>query len=247
MYMLTFLTPRCKRLSTALHCQSTQSYGRHNTRFIMDFLTNYRRNVFKRYSQVSGEDAGSEFGEENHKANDHANLGQEERSRVWVVLTWFFALMSTYLVFKNWELRNNNGFGTYGGGFDTEFLPATRAIRSIKTRFSGSPRFDETGEEYFLPNSDISVFAGPPSPVVDEGWNRITGGIGGLYFLVTDEEAKQSWGESLDEYWDDRRGGYRAGLDVFHSLHCLNHIRMALYPEYYTQHKVHGRKHTGTS
>lgn len=106
-------------------------------------------------------------------------------------------------------------------------MPATRAIRSIKTRFSGSPRFDETGEEYFLPNSDISVFAGPPSPVVDEGWNRITGGIGGtfsrlaslqiqlmiqgLYFLVTDEEAKQSWGESLDEYWDDRRGGYRAG------------------------------------
>lgn len=28
--------------------------------------------------------------------------------------------------------------------------------------------------------------------------------------------------------------GYRVGLEVFHQLHCLNLLRMATYPEYYT-------------
>lgn len=29
--------------------------------------------------------------------------------------------------------------------------------------------------------------------------------------------------------------GYRVGLEVFHQLHCLNLLRMATYPEYYTK------------
>ena len=29
--------------------------------------------------------------------------------------------------------------------------------------------------------------------------------------------------------------GYRVGLEVFHQLHCLNLLRMATYPDYYTK------------
>jgi hypothetical protein len=29
--------------------------------------------------------------------------------------------------------------------------------------------------------------------------------------------------------------GYRVGIEVFHQLHCLNLLRMATYPEYYTK------------
>jgi hypothetical protein len=36
---------------------------------------------------------------------------------------------------------------------------------------------------------------------------------------------------------DPRTGetGYRVGLEVFHQLHCLNLLRMATYPDYYTK------------
>lgn len=34
--------------------------------------------------------------------------------------------------------------------------------------------------------------------------------------------------------------GYRAGVEVFHQLHCLNLIRQAVYKEYYSQEEVGG-------
>ncbi|EUC43978.1 hypothetical protein COCMIDRAFT_38105 [Bipolaris oryzae ATCC 44560] len=164
-------------------------------RFIIAFLKYPRRSLFKRYSRVSDEDFGLEFGEKHYKTTSHTNVGSEKRFRIWVALAWFFALTSAELIFNNWELRNDNDFRTCGGRFDTEFLPATQAIKFIKTRLPSSPRIGETGEKYFLPNSNIFASAGSPSPVVDKAWNISTGEIG----------------ESSDEYSDDRRGGYRTG------------------------------------
>lgn len=34
--------------------------------------------------------------------------------------------------------------------------------------------------------------------------------------------------------------GYRAGLEVFHQLHCLNLLRQSSYPEYYNRTEVGG-------
>lgn len=34
--------------------------------------------------------------------------------------------------------------------------------------------------------------------------------------------------------------GYRAGVEVFHQLHCLNLIRQAIYKDYYGQEEVGG-------
>jgi hypothetical protein len=33
----------------------------------------------------------------------------------------------------------------------------------------------------------------------------------GRYILITEAEAKKAWGEDIQEFWDDQRGGYVAG------------------------------------
>ncbi|KAF2187882.1 hypothetical protein K469DRAFT_568210 [Zopfia rhizophila CBS 207.26] len=56
--------------------------------------------------------------------------------------------------------------------------------------------------------------------------------------MVTDEGIKKLQ-KPLDslKVTDPKTGekGYRVGLEVFHQLHCLNLLRMATYPEYYTK------------
>ncbi|KAF2094131.1 hypothetical protein NA57DRAFT_60771 [Rhizodiscina lignyota] len=54
------------------------------------------------------------------------------------------------------------------------------------------------------------------------------------YFLITEEEARDHWGDEYDQYWNYAAGGYRAGLDMFHTLHCVHEIRKWLFPRYYS-------------
>jgi hypothetical protein len=60
----------------------------------------------------------------------------------------------------------------------------------------------------------------------------------GQYFLITEEEARQTWGDEFEEHWDYVNGGYRArwverpkslrsdadniqSVGVLHALHCV--------------------------
>lgn len=38
---------------------------------------------------------------------------------------------------------------------------------------------------------------------------------------VSEKEAERAWGEKRFEYVDQELGGYTAGLDMFHILHCV--------------------------
>lgn len=103
-------------------------------------------------------------------------------------------------------------------------------------RFSGSPEFDGNGT-MVMPEVDQLArwpenhqFAGAPSAEIDENW---LGLLENRYFSVSEEEAIAAWGERRYEYVDQDHGGYTAGLDVFHTLHCLNEVRMALFPAHY--------------
>ncbi|KAK0755807.1 hypothetical protein N5P37_011681 [Trichoderma harzianum] len=53
------------------------------------------------------------------------------------------------------------------------------------------------------------------------------------YFRITAEEAIEAFGSASDVYWNDKVGGYMAGIDMFHALHCLNRLRQSFWPEYY--------------
>lgn len=104
-------------------------------------------------------------------------------------------------------------------------------------------------------------FTGEPSNEIDDNWLDL---IEDRYFSISEEEAIQAWGDRRHEYVDEDHGGYTAGLDVFHTLHCLvrmlpthtmgerrsseltqgqkknqplqNQVRMALFPEHYEHH-----------
>ena len=70
------------------------------------------------------------------------------------------------------------------------------------------------------------------TPEIDAEWEELSKD---RYFLLTDAEAREAYGNSPLKYWNVHHGGYVAGLDVMHTLHCLNHLRMSLYPETYPQ------------
>ena len=75
------------------------------------------------------------------------------------------------------------------------------------------------------------------TPAVDAAWDELTED---RYFLLTNDEARRAYGQDHlgqppAEYWNVHHGGYVAGLDVLHTLHCLNHLRKTLYPKAYPQ------------
>ena len=73
----------------------------------------------------------------------------------------------------------------------------------------------------FIPNPDPVLYVGNPTlhPEIDWNWDNLTYG---RYVLITKEEALASWPDvDIEQYWDKQRGGYVAGFDVFHTLHCL--------------------------
>ncbi|KAJ7485550.1 hypothetical protein FB451DRAFT_1392289 [Mycena latifolia] len=81
--------------------------------------------------------------------------------------------------------------------------------------------------------SDLSPFQIPSSPALDEMWSDLYNfGIS----RITKEEARKLPNKTHAIPGDE--GHYMAGLDVFHSLHCLNNIRMALDPDYYPDWRI---------
>lgn len=56
------------------------------------------------------------------------------------------------------------------------------------------------------------------SKETDDNWLDL---LEDRYFSVSEEEAIEAWGEKRHDYIDQNYGGYTAGLDVFHTLHCL--------------------------
>jgi hypothetical protein len=63
----------------------------------------------------------------------------------------------------------------------------------------------------------------------------------GRYFELTEDEARKAWGPDYKQFKEHGDGGYVAGLDVLHLLHCLNFIRQEFTPERYknTRHAHH--------
>ncbi|KAG8354308.1 hypothetical protein FVEN_g7755 [Fusarium venenatum] len=81
-----------------------------------------------------------------------------------------------------------------------------------------------------------------PNDELEANWQRL---IGQRYFSVSSKEAERAWGDKRHEYVDQNMGGYTAGFDVFHTLHCINELRKALRPEHYPpkSHALHGALH----
>jgi len=80
---------------------------------------------------------------------------------------------------------------------------------------------------------DLSPFQIPSSPELDDMWEDLYSfGIS----RITKDEAARLPNKTHAIPGDD--GHYIAELDVFHNLHCLNMIRKALDPDYYTDWRI---------
>ncbi|KAH8894719.1 hypothetical protein GQ53DRAFT_821074 [Thozetella sp. PMI_491] len=113
--------------------------------------------------------------------------------------------------------------------------------------FSGNPIFDSDGAGSMPPKNphapwpENRTFFGEHGDAVDHTWHELAFPFA---FEVSEEEATLLWGEDkYKQYLDPPTQTYRAGLDVFHSLHCIDWIRRALDLEYYPFTPDHGPEH----
>ncbi|KAI0965306.1 hypothetical protein F4678DRAFT_485386 [Xylaria arbuscula] len=193
----------------------------------------------------------------------HPNIlrtSDSRKRRQWVVLgaLWVISIIFTAAIttFTIWKIQAYNHLGTFASGYSSDFGPARVAASAHQRKFTGSPRFDEKKGEY-IPSESPSLKYMGLGPKVDSAWDELTKGkystpsessnvsnsITDRYFLLTDEEAKEAWGDGYTEFWDDNTGGYLGGLDMFHTLHCLDHLRKSFYPDEYILDGIHGDMH----
>ncbi|KAI4863016.1 hypothetical protein F4820DRAFT_428419, partial [Hypoxylon rubiginosum] len=155
--------------------------------------------------------------------------------------TVIFAVLSVWL---GSQLHAARSPGTFETGFRTELGPAKRLIKLEERLFTGSPAFLDDGTEYVPPPPDgipRPKYVGEPSREIDHNWALLHWG---RFFLLTDDEARDAWGPRYKEFWAPKQGGYVAALESFHTVHCLDHIRKAFYPDAYpTDSPIHGALH----
>ncbi|KAH8799356.1 hypothetical protein F5884DRAFT_869229 [Xylogone sp. PMI_703] len=113
---------------------------------------------------------------------------------------------------------------SYESGFTSDLGPIKSEIELVVKPFSGG--IELNGEGNFVADQNGHEYVGRPSPAVDQAWGKLMDGLN-LDLNKNEVDLANStfqWPES---------GLYFSGLDVYHSLHCLNRLRQALYPDYY--------------
>ncbi|KAK8109313.1 hypothetical protein PG984_015114 [Apiospora sp. TS-2023a] len=153
----------------------------------------------------------------------------------WALTILFASLSGFLLIERNTTKEEVVAWGSYERGFETDHSPEMEIPLELVT-FRRSPRFDINGTGFLdpvdtkAPWPENMVLFGTPSEQIDNNWDRL---ISDRYFSVSEEEATRAWGDRRHEYVDEEEGGYTAGLDVFHTLHCVNALRKALHQDYY--------------
>ncbi|KAH8680834.1 hypothetical protein BX600DRAFT_504586 [Xylariales sp. PMI_506] len=186
-----------------------------------------------KYSKIPFDEAGDEIGSALIEKERSEGDSLKSRTR----LPWILASVSGCLnilliaALLTTRLRSGQPLGSFEAGFETEFADARDTIEVVETRFNGSPSFTADGT-IFIPNPDPIRYVGDPSlhPEIDENWDKLTYG---RYFRITPEEMSEAFGEGFEQYWDEKNGGYVVGIDMFHTLHCVNDLRRNFYPEHY--------------
>ncbi|EME44325.1 hypothetical protein DOTSEDRAFT_53464 [Dothistroma septosporum NZE10] len=119
-----------------------------------------------------------------------------------------------------------------------EFAPAGKVIVSEQVLFTASTTFNKSRDPPRQFRQNGPLYVGNPTQDIDNAWAEL---LDDQYFYITADQAQAAWGDGYQKYWrDESYGGYRAGLSVFHTLHCLNLLRKTIYKEYYWKHSFKG-------
>jgi len=133
------------------------------------------------------------------------------------VLTLFFASIA---LIEHLSQTQVSSLGSYSTGWETDLAAARPYIKTEQVRFTGAPAFDENGQSY-TPHPGPTEYNGEGSEI-DQAWEELTKG---RYIRITEEEAHDAWGEDISAFWEPMANSYVAGLDMFHTLHCVNRLR----------------------
>ncbi|ENH98542.1 hypothetical protein COCC4DRAFT_67259 [Bipolaris maydis ATCC 48331] len=113
-------------------------------------------------------------------------------------------------------------------------------VKIEQLQYTSGIEFTDNGLPQLVYSPGEVLYVGELSPAIDKAWDEL---IKGRYFSISENKAKELWGEKYKDYRDRIDGGFTGGFDVFHILHYLNHIRMALHPDYYNLDSLHGLVH----
>ncbi|KAH8703315.1 hypothetical protein BGW36DRAFT_354739 [Talaromyces proteolyticus] len=114
--------------------------------------------------------------------------------------------------------------------------PKDKCVRKISTWSPALEIYDDgelSPQRFNGALRKYNRFRGPPSQDIDDAWEEITYPQGGLVRLSRDQLDRINASEYAAEYTEEMGGGYIAGIEAFHQLHCLNMVRQATYMDYY--------------
>ena len=98
--------------------------------------------------------------------------------------------------------------------------PAITAVQYQDVKYNGSLKAP-------------SPYRGNPSPEIDEAWARVTKQVP-LFRITKDDVAKLRKDENeIVKVPEIEGGGYLAGLEASHQIHCVNLLRMYTHFDYY--------------
>ncbi|KAJ5166341.1 uncharacterized protein N7482_005122 [Penicillium canariense] len=156
----------------------------------------------------------------------------------WIASTLFLSLITGYLLFQQ-----PRSCSACPSAFRTDLRDAHAYIFYEERVFSGKLGFnEELGKVYRDIDRSEPQYVGPPSPEIDGAWADLlrdghmdlqNGGTQGEFVRMTDEEAAPYTPELNKAPSSDY---YHFEPDMFHSLHCLNAIRIELDEDYYSKH-----------
>ncbi|KAF7430918.1 hypothetical protein PC9H_006633 [Pleurotus ostreatus] len=96
----------------------------------------------------------------------------------------------------------------------------------------------------FFDDEEPSVFDGPSTDAMDKAWTDLYDIYTYAISSLTEEENKHLPDPTVPSFGNMSR--LYGGLDVFHQLHCLDYVRMAIEPERYgnshSKHSLRGKR-----
>ncbi|KAL3417601.1 hypothetical protein PVAG01_10611 [Phlyctema vagabunda] len=113
-------------------------------------------------------------------------------------------------------------------GFQTDFVSSEDPIPLIlvEKKFTNDLLFNATSQDFYNQPNDSSeiTYIGNPSPIIDKAWHDL---LHAQYTAITPAEAAQFPASHIEPIWYNGDHSFME-LSVFHNLHCLNEIRVAL-------------------
>ncbi|KAB5528940.1 hypothetical protein GE09DRAFT_1149012 [Coniochaeta sp. 2T2.1] len=101
--------------------------------------------------------------------------------------------------------------------YENDFDAAAPEVRHHRVEFGG---IEVKEGSFSIVGGDRSrTYVGPPSREIDEAWDEI---LKERWFNITAEEKAKLYGAKGQQYLDFVQ------LDVFHLLHCINHLRKVI-------------------